>query len=274
MVKLACRADLEYNKATKYVMPERCGNIPWRDERKVCSSVMSDILPHKVCSTCNQSLPATSEYFNRRKASKDGLQHKCKNCRLDYENRNREHTHAVHRARDNRPEVRERRHAREKARRTNPETRADFLAMKRASWARCQPHLKEYYSRPEVRAMKRANNKKREHDPVIGPQIREQKRIRTLNYLAHKKSASGTYTLEQIQEQLKHQKYCCYYAACGHAKFEKSNGKYVYHIDHTFPLTREGASNDISYLVLACPSCNQSKGNKYPWEWPEGGKLL
>lgn len=95
---------------------------------------------------------------------------------------------------------------------------------------------------------------------------------------AHKRTATGTFTSEQIQEQLKRQRYRCYYAACGYAKFEKHNGKYRYHIDHTFPLSRVSntdiPANDMGYLVLACPSCNTQKRDKFPWEWPEGGRLL
>jgi hypothetical protein len=88
----------------------------------------------------------------------------------------------------------------------------------------------------------------------------------------------GFSTPQQIEEQLKRQHYRCYYAACGHAKFERVKGKYVYHIDHTYPLSRvigtDIPANDMSYLVLACPSCNTSKNNKFPWEWVEGGRLL
>jgi 5-methylcytosine-specific restriction endonuclease McrA len=39
------------------------------------------------------------------------------------------------------------------------------------------------------------------------------------------------------------------------------------------PVSR-GGSNDISNIVLACPSCNLQKGTRLPHEWPEGGRLL
>jgi len=86
------------------------------------------------------------------------------------------------------------------------------------------------------------------------------------------------YTAAQIREQLKRQHYRCYYAKCGFAKFQRIKGKFVYHVEHTFPVSRVAATatpaNDIGYLVLACPACNLSKGDKFPWEWPEGGRLL
>lgn len=38
-----------------------------------------------------------------------------------------------------------------------------------------------------------------------------------------------------------------------------------YHIDHVVPLSR-GGSNDIGNLVISCPYCNKSRGNKLPEE--------
>jgi hypothetical protein len=32
-------------------------------------------------------------------------------------------------------------------------------------------------------------------------------------------------------------------------------------------------ANSIDYLVLSCPTCNLSKGDKFPWEWLDGGRL-
>jgi 5-methylcytosine-specific restriction endonuclease McrA len=105
--------------------------------------------------------------------------------------------------------------------------------------------------------------------------IREQRRIRGRNRRARKRAILGTHTSQQIQELLKRQHCRCYYCS---ARFEKRNGNYSYHVDHTFPLSRvigtDIPANDISYLVLACPRCNDSKGTKFPWEWFEGGRLL
>ncbi len=106
--------------------------------------------------------------------------------------------------------------------------------------------------------------------------IREIRRRAHINRRARKSGTPGIVTKTQIQEQLKRQKFRCYYAACGFAKFEKRNGKYVFHVDHTIPVSRTELQprNDISHLVLACPACNIQKNNKAPWEWPEGGRLF
>jgi 5-methylcytosine-specific restriction endonuclease McrA len=72
------------------------------------------------------------------------------------------------------------------------------------------------------------------------------------------------------------QKYRCYYAACGYSKFKKVKGQYVYHLEHTIPLSRVEHSprHDINYVVLACPECNIRKGAKLPHEFFEGGRLF
>ncbi len=90
---------------------------------------------------------------------------------------------------------------------------------------------------------------------------------------AHKRGLQdvGTHSEQQIQEQLKSQRCRCYYCQ---GKFER---RYIYHVDHTFPISRASGDdpiNDMGYLVLTCPTCNSKKGDKYPHEFSEGGKLL
>lgn len=146
----------------------------------------------------------------------------------------------------NRPDIKAREKARAKVYRSNPEIQAKELASRKA-----------YYQRESVKARYRVHSRHR---------------------TAIKKQVGGIHTPAQIQELLRRQRYHCYYAACGHAKFEQRNGKYIYHIEHTYPISRAAGTdipaNDIGYIVLACPYCNQSKGDKFPWEWPEGGRLL
>lgn len=93
---------------------------------------------------------------------------------------------------------------------------------------------------------------------------------------AQKLAVPGTLTPDQIQYKLKAQKYRCYYAMCGHAKFQKVNGKYIFHLEHTIPLSRPeaGPRHDVDYVVLSCPSCNLRKNNKLPHEFWEGGRLF
>lgn len=246
---------------------------------------MSDI-PLKHCSHCpegQQWHPATTEFFHRNKANKDGLESRCKLCKT-----------ASMKAYRARPEVQER----EKTYRVNPEVKVQQSAWHKVHYLETRErqlaYMQDYLHRPGVREQRNTYNKAHYRRPdvqrrVIAKNTPEKRRKEYLRnkdkYLvrknvcrARKKNISGTHSATQIREMLKRQKYRCYYAACGHARFERVKGKYIYHIDHTFPLSRVAGTdipaNDISYLVLACPTCNLSKNNKYPWEFPEGGRLL
>lgn len=84
------------------------------------------------------------------------------------------------------------------------------------------------------------------------------------NRRARKRSTGGSYTPQEIEAQYKRQKGKCYYCSKKIAK---------YHVEHVVPISR-GGTNDISNIVLSCPSCNQKKGNRLPHEWPEGNRLL
>lgn len=236
----------------------------------------------KRCTKCKEAFPATLEYFTHDKKRKDGLFPWCKACSQEYDKKRRStpkhqartqnynkarwrnpEFRAKHLAYYRRPEIRERERARAKEYRQRPERRE-----------RLRIYRKNYYSRPEVRA--RENAYKRAYHKR--PDVHVRRQVYTRIRADRKRSALGTYTAAQIQEQLRRQRYRCYYAACGYAKFERKNGRYIYHIDHTFPLSRvvgtDIPANDMSYLVLACPHCNMSKNDKFPWEWPEGGRLL
>lgn len=121
----------------------------------------------------------------------------------------------------------------------------------------------------EVLNARRMQYRRTEHGR-LAHRIQENKRR------ARKLATPGTLTLEQIQYKLKAQKYRCYYAMCGHAKFEKHDGKYIYHLEHTIPLSRpnDGPRHDMDYVVLACPACNLKKNNRLPHEFWEGGRLF
>ena len=128
---------------------------------------------------------------------------------------------------------------------------------------------KAYQSRPEIHERRRfAQREAYRHSP----EVRARNRVSKRNQRARKRAVSGTHTEQQIQEQLKRQHCRCYYCK---SQFER---RYIFHVEHTFPLSRVAGSdikaNDIDYLVLACPTCNNRKKDKYPWEFFEGGRLL
>src|SRR6267154_1063749 len=235
---------------------------------------MSDI-PLKRCTKCGEEFPATPEFFHRMKQSKDGLRPNCKVCM-------RKNVLEGQR----RPEMHARRLAYMKTYNSRPEVRARNIA-----WHK-RPEVREYQRiyehRPEIKERTRIRQKDYRSLPEVQayirsrykiyrkrPEVRQRSRVHARTRDARKKTIQGTHTAQHIQDLLKRQRYKCYYCR---DKFEKRKGRYVYHVDHTFPVSRVAGTdipaNDISYLVLACPTCNQRKQDKYPWEWPEGGRLL
>lgn len=216
--------------------------------------------PTKCCKKCKRTLPATPEYFPRCKSGKYGLRGDCRVCNAKSAKERRrlpgaqEQTRIYNKARNNRedayykrPEIKEIKHAYDKLYRNQPEVKEHQRAWRKI-------YDKDYYTRPEV-------------------QIHN--RVKSHVWRARKKAVTGTYTPAQILDLLKRQRHKCYYCS---KRFQRVKGKYIYHIDHTFPLSRVAGTdipaNDISYLVLTCPTCNISKHDRFPWEFPEGGRLL
>lgn len=225
----------------------------------------AEIPSTKRCTKCNQEYPTTLEFWVRQKKGKYGLRSNCKKCgSTEYKAY--------------------------RSQRETQERRAEYLKTYRQTTKGRESRQRgnqDYYSNPEnlerKRAYSRAYNKTafaKERKAILRnkPEAQEKQRTYNRNRRARKKAVKGNYTPQQIQQLLESQKYRCYYAACGHEKFEVRNGRYVYEIEHTYPLSRavgtDIPANDIGYIVLACPSCNDSKGTKLPHEWPEGGRLL
>jgi 5-methylcytosine-specific restriction endonuclease McrA len=135
--------------------------------------------------------------------------------------------------------------------------------------------IKEYrrVNAERVRAWKRAAyhridpDTRRERSKIWRQAHMPQILVLNRNRYARQKSTPGTHTEQEIRDQYKRQHGKCYYCQ-GKVKWEEK------HVEHTFPLSREGARNSIDHLVIACMPCNLSKKDKYPWEWPEGGRLL
>jgi len=195
------------------------------------------------------------------------------------------------------PKVKERARIRARNRYHRPEiyqrirayrNRPDTKERERVQWQIYyhKPDIRERYLNrdrlrrrlPEVREQIRIRNQKHEQKRRLRPEWPEYRRARDHTRRARKNAVQGIHTPDQIQEQLKRQKYRCYYAACSFSKFPKVNGRYFYHVEHTFPLSRIAGTdipgNDMGYIVLSCKDCNERKGKKFPWEFLEGGRLL
>lgn len=261
----------------------------------------------KRCSKCGEEKPATPEFFSRDKRRKDGLQSQCKHCVNTWQkaHRNSPEVHerklAYMQTYRNRPESQERQKEWWKAYLSRPERREHLLAYQKAYHDRAdvkerkKAYKEVYMSRPGVRERirdyhasyykgysKRLETRERHRSLARVreqlPEGRSQRRAYYHNYQARKKSVQGTHTGSQFREVLKRHRFHCYW--CGEKLRKNSRTSYGYevHADHTFPLSRvvgtDIPANDISYIVPSCPTCNQSRCDRYPWEYPKAGRLL
>lgn len=218
-------------------------------------------IPLKRCSMCGEEKPATSEYFSPRKRKEGMLYAHCRECGCERSRMRREANPERERARVNRYRAENPEKVRESNRRYRTENREKINAYYRNYYSQNTEKVLESTRRyaaehPEVR--RKASKNYRLNHP-------EKPRIATQRRRALKRAAAGCHTPADIRDQYIRQRGRCYYCGC------TLNDNYQ--IDHVVPLTR-GGSNDMSNIVVTCPTCNQSKNNKLPHEWAKGGRLL
>lgn len=259
------------------------------------SDTIPESTPQKQCIKCKEWKPLTPEYFPRESKRKDGFNVYCKVCVNAY-NRSRHNRKSplpetlpdgykrCTKCKELKPCTKEyfyyNRHndiffaackkchdAYEKARKQTEEVKSRRLQLYLEHRDAKRAYQRAYYQlhRQEFSEMRRRHfSKHREWRVQYQKTHKEQKRANNRKRRALKKT-SGTFTPQQIKQQYQRQKGKCYYC-------KKQVGK-EYHIEHVIPISR-GGSNDISNIVVSCPTCNMRKQGKLPHEWPEGGRLL
>lgn len=237
--------------------------------------------PRKHCNRCNRDLPATKDCFGKDKGGKSGLRSICKECRNKHEVQLRQNRLEERRAYEISFRETHREAIRENNRRYEQKTRG-----KRAEY------FKEYHkNNPDVGRHARKNYyyRHREAENKVSRlyTLNNPEKVRRLRQrwsaahpeqrkaISHKRRAlkrgnGGTYTAQDIRNKLIAQKHTCYYC---HNTLKKRGKKYLYHVEHVVPISK-GGSNWPDNIVIACPTCNQKKGDKLLHEWLEGGRLL
>ena len=215
--------------------------------------MVSPTIPQKRCSAkglclhpeaVDGWLPATNQYFHRKRESPDGLNNKCKRC-----NQVASREWAVSHP--------ERAKAYQSSYRTTHQ--ADLRLWRQAYHARHRHrHLTEF-AEYQLHNASRLQERQRKHYAANAVRIGIANRQRR----ARRKNAPGTYTVQDVRLLLRSQKGACWW--CGQAVGDK------YHVDHRVPLSR-GGTNFPENLCVTCPTCNLSKHDKLPSEW--NGRLL
>jgi len=224
-------------------------------------------------------------FFGRRTRASDGLRSECKDCRKRYQKAHQEHISA-YKERYKAEHTDEMQAYQQRYYKAHRETKLAYQKGYQQEHTNEQRTYKQqYYQQHRESTLHRVIQYSEAHKEQIAVYQKQYAKTPTgkaAHVAAHgqrrarKLATPGTLTKEQIKQKLKAQRYRCYYAACGHAKFEKQNGQYIFHLEHTIPLSRPEGSpcHDLNHVVLACPSCNLKKHARFPHEWPEGGRLL
>jgi len=207
--------------------------------------IPQDSMPRKQCTgPCGQTLSADREHFYADKRAKDGLQSACKKCQVE----DKKVYAATHKETLKLYKSKYRSEHREQHKLYLQEHSEEISEQRKTYYKERQDHLRQYTAQYRQTERGRMSMKAANH-----------------NRKARKKNGGGSHTAQELQEQFRRQHGHCYYCK---VKLHK-----IWHADHVIPLSR-GGSNDIHNIVIACPTCNQSKYNKLPHEWIEGGRLL
>lgn len=214
----------------------------------------------RVCKSCGNSYPLTSEYWHKDKTAKHGLSYSCKECAK---------TRAMKRHWDKHDLISEQHRQYYVANKDKwveyAEANREHIANRKRQWRKNNPDkVKKHKNDSEKRNRKSANERSRRYrqrHPERGLADVHARRARVRN-------AEGRYTPADIELQKKAQtnkrgQLICWWCD------KPIEGKY--HIDHVIPLLR-GGSNNPKNLVLTHGKCNDSKGAKLPSEW--NGRLL
>lgn len=216
---------------------------------------------YKTCTKCCEVKPATAEYFQRDKKTQDGLKSQCKLCRKEYGEKH-------YLANAERISEKTKQYYQVHAERKRRRSREYHLANKeRLLKQRRNYRIANVDKIREQQARYRAANRE-----VLATRVAEYKRTHKEQYrtyslrrIAQKRKAEGFHTADDVARQYAAQKGRCYYC--------KAKVGDTYHVDHVIPLVR-GGSDGPENIVVACVTCNTSKKQRMPHEWPQGGRLL
>jgi len=212
----------------------------------------------KVCCCCSVAKPLAE--FSKQSKSKDGLQHRCKDCFRAYRLEHREHLQRVSHEWYSNNKERSADHVR-RWRRENPEAQ---LALQRAyqdaNREKVRQWVRESYHRNREQELLRNRAKyERDKEKLRATRAAWQKanpekcKVYCSRHRAYRLNAPGDpLTPAQWQEILETFNFCCAYCL---------NPLVVAEQEHMLPLSRGGA-HSADNVVPACRSCNARKHDK------------
>jgi 5-methylcytosine-specific restriction endonuclease McrA len=213
----------------------------------------------KTCTKCGKKLPATSEYFNSEKKSKDGLKYRCKDCYKEYRiaNKERRNEQMEKWRRENKDHERKRakeyyqehkKHLIEYAKKYRQEN-SELAKKSFETWKQKNKEYFKNYRQINRERRRKQTNAWRQNNP-------EKTIIHKQNRRANERKVQANYTIEQLKSAREYFDNKCAY--CGKEKKLEQ--------DHFIPLSK-GGEYTINNIVPTCRSCNSSKGTKDFFEW-------
>lgn len=213
----------------------------------------------KTCASCGTQHPATTEFFYRRKME-NGRSYLSSSCRVCVAKasatRRFDNPEATKESSRRNVEKNGHRHRKQKALRKLFDPAVVIADRERnRAWLKANhDHMIAY------RVAYRLENKElidaRERD--YREKTRLQQSAARRNYKSRKKGAEGEFSASDTESKLLAQSGLCFW--CG------SDIKDGFHADHYIPLAK-GGNNWPSNIVLACQTCNTSRGSKMPEEF-------
>ena len=210
----------------------------------------------KICADCGSTFPADLDHFYKRTRSNGRvyLSSCCKTCvkkqRSGFRQEFPEKVLDANRRSYQRNGARHNETKREKLR-NDPEKRAE-AASKSKAWQKNNRDKVIAYRRARYLVfadqIAEANRKYQQANP-------EKYRTLRRNRKARVRGAGGSFTAEDIATRFQEQSGLCFWC-----KTDISSG---YHADHFLPIA-QGGTNHAYNIVLACPTCNLSRGKKLP----------
>ena len=223
---------------------------------------MQDLTPlspqPKTCTTCGEIKPATTEFFYRQSAKKDGLNPICKSCinrqHAEYREANPDKVKASKIAEYERNKDK----YIERAAEWVKNNRARDRELRRKAWVKNKEHIRQQRREREASSLDAIRERKRQYKFANRERTNELARVNAQKRLARKRGLPDSFTSEEWLRCLSHFGSRC--VVCG------SDTKLQ--MDHWIPLNNEGCPGTIpTNIVCLCSLCNYSKRDRVAIEW-------
>lgn len=204
----------------------------------------------KFCPDCEETKPATTEYFGRNVSEADGFSRICKPCRNAYlVERNAKNPERARASRkkwaDANPDYFER-YNEENKEALKEKGRRYYLANRE----RIRANSRAWYEGNRGRALELTKERRKRNPGSVA--------LYSRNRRALLRAAEGRHDVDEVWQMVEDQDGLCAY--CEHPLFGD------FHVEHMMPVVR-GGRNDWTNLAIACPRCNVRKNTKTAEEW-------